>query len=243
MPIIIISFLAGLLTLAAPCILPLLPIVIGGSIAPTKTKKAERFRAPVIAASLGISVILFTLALKASAALLSVPAELWQWFSAAVLITLGLSYLVPSLWERLNSKIKLNQKSNASLSKSIQKEGLFGAVATGTALGPVFNSCSPTYAFIVAVAIPASFLTGLIYLIAYALGLSLGLLALSYLGKSFQSKLKAASNPNGYLKKGLGIIFITVGLSVAFGLDKKAQTYIIQKGWYAPISELEGKLK
>ena len=33
------------------------------------------------------------------------------------------------------------------------------------------------------------------------------------------------------------------GISVLFGLDKKAQTFILDRGWYDPISGLEEKLR
>jgi cytochrome c biogenesis protein CcdA len=239
MPLIILSFFAGILTIAAPCILPLLPIVIGGSL----TEKASKLRPLVIALSLAVSVVLFGLLLKASTSLLSVPQEFWQWFSAAILILLGVSYLKPSLWESISLKLNLSGRSNKKLSESFQKEGLSGAALTGFALGPVFNSCSPTYALIVAVIIPTSFLTGLSYLIAYALGLSLSLLVLAFLGQGFKSKFKKLANPTSKLKKIIGIIFILVGLFIGFGLDKKLQTYILDQGWYAPISNFETKLK
>jgi cytochrome c-type biogenesis protein len=240
MPLVILSFFAGVLTIAAPCILPLLPVVIGGSLTEDKPSK---LRPIVIALSLAISVIVFSLLLKATTSLLSIPQEFWQWFSATILILLGVSYLKPSLWEKVSLKLSLNAKSNKKLSESFQKKGLGGAALTGAALGPVFNSCSPTYALIVAVIIPASFFTGLSYLIAYALGLSLSLLALAFLGQGFRSKFRKLANPTSKLKKAIGIIFILVGLFIGFGLDKELQAYILEKGWYAPISDLEVKLK
>lgn len=239
MPLIILSFLAGILTIAAPCILPLLPIVIGGSIA----EKPSKLRPVIISLSLALSVITFSLLIKASTSLLSIPQEFWQWFSAAILILLGLSYLKPSIWEGISLKLNLSQRSNNRLSKAFQKEGLSGAVLTGFALGPVFNSCSPTYALIVAVVIPASLLTGLSYLIAYALGLSLSLLGLAFLGQGFKSKFKKLANPSSRFKQIIGIIFILTALIIGFGIDKKIQTYVIEQGWYAPISDLETKLK
>lgn len=239
MPLIILSFIAGILTIAAPCILPLLPIVIGG----TLTEKPSRSRPIIIALSLAISVVIFSLLLKATTTLLSVPQEFWQWFSATILVLLGLNYLKPSLWESVSLKLNLNSRSNQNLSKSFQKNGFSGAVLTGFALGPVFNSCSPTYALIVAVVIPASFWTGLSYLIAYALGLSLSILALAFLGQGFKKNFKKLANPSSSFKKIIGIIFILVGLSIGFGLDKKLQSFILDKGWYAPISNFETKLK
>lgn len=241
MGLVILSFVAGALTVAAPCILPLLPIVVGGSLNADGSQQKRFLKPIVITASLALSVILFTLLLKATTALLGIPAYVWQIFAGGVVILLGLNYLFPSVWEKLASKLYI--KSNAELGKTLGKDGLGNSILTGAALGPVFNSCSPTYAFIVAVALPASFATGFLYLLAYALGLSLMLLLVAFAGQAVVTKLGWLSNPKGWFKKALGIIFILVGLGVMFGVDKKIQTYVLEQGWYAPISNLEESLR
>ena len=70
------AVIAGVLTTLAPCVLPLLPVIVGGSLGPSS--QDSRRRAYVITASLGISVIVFTLLLKASAALIGVSTSTWQ---------------------------------------------------------------------------------------------------------------------------------------------------------------------
>src|SRR3989344_6005128 len=60
MVLLVISFVAGVLTVLAPCVLPLLPVIVGGSM---EGGSASRKRAFVIVASLGVSLILFTLLL------------------------------------------------------------------------------------------------------------------------------------------------------------------------------------
>ena len=52
--LLLVSLIAGVLTVAAPCVLPLLPIIVG---------------------SLAVSVILFTLLLKATTASLGIPPQ------------------------------------------------------------------------------------------------------------------------------------------------------------------------
>jgi hypothetical protein len=56
-------------------------------------------------------------------------------------------------------------------------------------------------------------------------------------------KLGWASNPNGWFRKSLGIIFILVGVVVLFGLDKQIQTLIIESGLYDPIKKIEQNLR
>jgi cytochrome c-type biogenesis protein len=209
--LLFLSFIAGILTVTAPCVLIFLPVILGGSV----LDKKDWRRPLVVTGSLVVSVVVFTLLLRATTALLGVPQMVWQILSGVVVILLGLHYLGLPIWER------------------------FTAILTGAALGPVFASCSPTFAFIVAAIIPADFILGLIYLVVYAIGMATTLLAIAYLGRSVISKLGAVNNPHGWLARSVGIIFIVVGLMVAVGLDKTVQTFVIEQGWYDPITKLE----
>lgn len=241
--LIILSFIAGVLTVAAPCILPLLPIIIGGSVIESAKDSQRRqwMRPLVIAASLAVSVIVFTLLIKATTTLLDVPQYVWQLISGGIVLLLGANYLWPQAWEHL--AIRLSIKSNATLGNAHKQQGVSGAILIGAALGPVFSSCSPTYALIVATILPVSFAEGLAYLIAYAVGMSAILLLVAYLGRAFVSRLKWLSNPNGWFRRTIGILFIVVGLFILFGLDKNLQTYVLDQGWYAPVSNLEERLR
>lgn len=243
MALLILSFIAGVLTVAAPCVLPLLPVIIGGSVieGAKDSQRRQWLRPAVIAASLAASVILFTLLIKATTALLGVPQYIWQLISGGIVLLLGVNYLWPHAWEQL--AIRLSITSNKALGRAHKQNGLLGAVLIGAALGPVFSSCSPTYALIVAAILPASFLQGLVYLIAYAIGMCAVLLLVAYLGRAFAMRLRWLSNPGGWFKKTIGILFIVVGLSVLFGLDKSFQAYALEQGWYDPISNLEERLR
>lgn len=223
-----------MLTVLAPCILPLLPVIVGG----TAASEGKDVKRPlVIAASLALSVISFTLFLKASTSLIMIPPYVWQIVSGGILLLFGLSLLFETAWARV--ALGLNQSSNKLLGKAAQHHGMLGAVLIGAALGPVFSSCSPTYALIVAGVLPASFEQGLAYLVAYACGLAGILLVIGLLGQQAVSKLGWASNPHGWFKRTLAIIFIVVGIAVLFGLDKLVQTYVVQQGWYDPVSQFE----
>jgi hypothetical protein len=69
------------------------------------------------------------------------------------------------------------------------------------------------------------------------------LLLVALTGQGISRKLGLLTDPRGRFTKVLGIVFILVGLALLFGLDKKAQTYILEQGWYDPISQLEEKLR
>ena len=242
MTLLVLSFLAGALTIAAPCTFTLLPVIVGGSLArSTGTGKSNWKRPMIISASLGLSVIIFTLILKASTALLGIPTMVWQTVSGFIIIGLGITLLKPGIWEKIASGLYI--KSNKFLGSSYQKSGFMGDALTGLALGPVFSSCNPTYAFIIAAVLPISFAEGFIYLLAYAIGLSGVLLVVTYLGQNVLTKLGWLSDPKGTFKRVVGVLFLIVGLGVLTGYDKKLETYIIDKGFYDPISNLEQSLR
>ncbi|MDD5068587.1 MAG: cytochrome c biogenesis protein CcdA, partial [Candidatus Pacebacteria bacterium] len=153
MVFLVISFIAGLLTVLAPCVLPLLPVVIGGSLA---GEEVNRKKALTIVIALGISVILFTFILKVSTAFIAIPESLWMWISGTILILFGLITLFPSLWDNLKFAARINQKSNKILGVGYQKKSFWGDIIIGASLGPVFSSCSPTYFIVLATVLPAS---------------------------------------------------------------------------------------
>lgn len=230
--LLVVSFVAGVLTVLAPCILPLLPVIIGGTAAERDSRKPF-----IITGSLIAAIFVFTLLLKAGTALLDVPLMVWQSISGGLLILFGVISLFPQLWEKAGAR--LNIRSNRLLASASRKKGIGRDILMGAALGPVFSSCSPTYALIVASILPASPGTGLLYLLAYCVGLGAVLLLIAIAGQRLSSKLGWASNPNGWLKRILGIMFIGVGVSVLFGLDKILQTAILDSGLYDPIEKLE----
>ena len=244
MLLLITSFLAGALTVAAPCILPLLPVIIGGAVTPFDDEKKSKWSRPiVITTSLAISVIVFSLLLRASTALLGVSTMVWQSISAVIVILLGINFLMPVLWEKLALKTGLANRPNKFLAATSHHKGVGRDILIGSALGPIFTSCSPTYALIVASILPTTLVRGFIYLLAYAAGLSLMLLLIALLGRAFVSKLGWLANPSGMFRRVIGVLFIIVGLAVLVGLDKKAQTFVLDRGWYNPISNFEQNLR
>jgi cytochrome c biogenesis protein CcdA len=193
----------------------------------------------IIIASLVASIIIFTLLLKATTTLLGVPTMVWSFISGGIVLLFGLNLLFPVLWEKFMLVTGLSLVANRLMGQPQTQSGYKKDILLGAALGPVFNSCSPTYALIVAVILPSSFLTGLSYLAAYAVGLGLILLLVSVFGSALVRKLKWMSNPHGVFQKTIGAVFIVVGIGIIFGFDKTIQTFVLDNGWYDPIMKLE----
>ncbi len=230
MLLLLTSFVAGLLTVLAPCILPLLPVIVGGSVGAHGS--GGRQRVFVIVGSLAVSVILFTLLLKASTALIGIPPMVWMWLSGGIVILFGITLLFPGLWERVPFLAKASIAANKAVGAGHTRQSFLGDVLVGAALGPVFTTCSPTYFIVLATVLPVNFTLGMVYLLAYAGGLALALIAIGLLGQRLADKLGVLANPQSAFKRGLGIIFIAVGIIVGTGLDKDIQVRLLDAGFF-----------
>lgn len=235
----ILSYTAGLLTALAPCVLPLLPIILGGSLS---GEKKDKWRPYIITASLVVSLTLFTLLLKVSTVLIGIDPRVWTIGSGILVIVLGLFMLFPDLWAQMIGRLGIEHRSQGLLGKAYKQEnGLLSAILIGAALGPIFSSCSPTYAWVIATVLPSSTLLGMMYLTFYVLGVATALLAIALLGRKLLERIKWASNPRGWFQRSIAILFIIVGVFVATGWDKKVQTYLVEKD-FLKIKLLEEKL-
>ena len=250
------AVLAGMLTTLAPCVLPLLPVIVGGSVAgvigddaPTpasgsgvavavrersKTRSTALRRALVITGSLGASIFLFTMALKASTALIGIPTEVWQWISGGLLVVLGLVGLFPGLWESVSAKLSLQARSSQRLGAARNRDGVAGQVLTGAALGPVFTSCSPLYGYVIVTVLPAQPARGVVLLVAYVFGLCATLLVIALAGQKVVRRFGWAADAHGWFRRGLGLVFILVGVLVATGWMKALETWLIVNAPFAP---------
>ncbi len=235
MQLLITSFLAGILTILAPCVLTLLPIIIGGSLG-----EKNPYRPLIIVASLGVSVIIFTLLLKATTALIGIPQSVWTYISGGLVTAFGLTMLFPETWSNIAFKMGLYKSQNL-FADGKKESNAKGAILLGASLGPVFTTCSPTYALILAIVLPSSFSLALTNLFIYVVGMSIPLLAIGYGGQKIASKFKGASNPKGWFKKTLAIILIITGIFILTGLDKDLKSYLIDKGYLGAL-ELEQSL-
>ena len=233
---LLVSFVSGVLTVLAPCILPVLPIIIGGTV-----QDGHKRNPYVITGSLAVSIILFTLLLKFSTVFINIPPVVWSIVSGIIILFFGITSLFPATWTKISTLFGLQTRSDEMLTGAAQRQGRGSDILLGAALGPVFSSCSPTYFVILATVLPASFILGLIYLIAYATGLALVLLLIGLLGQRFTRNIRWAADPNGWFKKGLGILFILVGIFILTGANKKVQTGILESGFFN-ITNLEQKI-
>jgi thiol-disulfide isomerase/thioredoxin/sulfite exporter TauE/SafE len=181
------------------------------------------------------------LLLKVSSLLIDIPQDLWKWISGGIIFFFGVTMIFPSIWERFSFANTLSTKSNKVLFQGYKKDSIWGDIIIGASLGPIFSACSPTYFVILATILPVSPIFGLVYLMAYVVGLSLALLCVALLGQKIMAKVGKVSNPRGWFKKIFGILFILVALAIISGYDKKLQIDLLDAGFF-DVTKIEQKL-
>ena len=226
-----------MLTILAPCILPLLPVIIGSG-----ATGRSKFTPYIVIGSLAVSILVFTYLLKASTLFIDIPTSVWSYVSGGILVGFGLVLTFPYLWSKVPGIQKISIGSNKLVGSGHKAKSLWGDVLIGAALGPVFSSCSPTYFVILAAVLPESFVVGTIYLLAYIAGLSFVLLLITLLGQRVMGKLLNLADDKGLFKKIVGVLFIVIGIAIIFGYDKVLEAKVLDSGLLDGVQSIENKL-
>lgn len=182
---------------------------------------------------LGASVFGFTLLLRASTALIDIPTRTWQLLSGGLLVGLGLVAIFPAVWDRFAVSSGMGASTAGRLSVAGRRGGWVGAALTGVALGPVFTSCSPLYAYVVVTVLPASPARGLVLLTAYVIGLCAILLAVGLVGQRLIRRLRWAADPHSPLRRIVGIVFVVLGVLILTGTLQNVEAWVLE---YSPIA-------
>lgn len=217
--LLIFAFLSGVVTILSPCILPVLPIVLSGSVG------GKRRPYGVILGFI-LSFSIFTLTLSMIVQILNIPADALRIAAVALIILFGLILLIPQfsiLFEKAVSRINRRQR------KTNQSKGFKGGLIVGFSLGLIWTPCvGPIMASVISLAITQSVDGGAVLIIlAYSLGTSIPIFALMKGGRSLIIRFPALSENSLRIRRGFGILMIITGLSIGFGFDRQFQTAIL----------------
>ena len=129
-----LALLAGVATVAAPCTLPMLPILLGVSIG--QTGKA---RPAMIALGFVMSFSAVALLLSAITRAFDFDPNLLRTGAAVLLAGFGLLMIWPAPFEWLSIRLS---GAAGSLSQAAPSQSLFGGFVLGTTLGLVWTPCA-----------------------------------------------------------------------------------------------------
>jgi cytochrome c-type biogenesis protein len=215
-----VAFLAGVITAFTPCVFFVLPVILGTALSGGRASTPY-----VVVLSLALSIILSTLLLKTSEALMGIPPSVWSFVSGGILLLLGTMLFFPGLrllpsWGGIGERM---------LERGVSRGSHVGDIIVGASLGPIFSSCSPTYFLILATVFPLSYAEGLFYVTLYTFGLALVLLLVALLGTHGAEKLSWFSNPHGAPMRGVGALFIGIGILIITGMSHRIETFLVRE--------------
>jgi cytochrome c-type biogenesis protein len=220
-----LAFAAGVLTILSPCVLPLVPIVLGAAVA------THPFGAVALAAGLALSFTGLGLLLALVGFGLGVDAGAFRFVAAAIMVLLGAILLVPSWQARLASAGSPVSAWADRHFGGVAASGLLGQFAIGLLLGAVWSPCvGPTLGAASLLAsqgqdLPRVTLT----MAAFGVGAALPLVLLGLLSRATLTRVRTNLMSAGTLGKGLlGASFVVIGVAIVSGADKRVEAVLVE---------------
>lgn len=232
MPSLILAFLAGVLTIASPCVLPILPVMLAGSI-------GNKLRPITIVIGMSITFTLMGGLFSVIGLALGSFNKYLRTFSIFVIIAMGILLLDEELNQKFAriTSIFINKiggfmsfrKKKSEEHFPERKEGFLGAFILGLSLGIIWIPCvGPILGSILAfVTVEGNVLHGSFLLFIYSLGLGIPMIAIAYSGKLTSKKIATFAEHGELLKKFAGLVLILAGLSMFFGIDRWLQKVLL----------------
>jgi cytochrome c biogenesis protein CcdA len=221
---LVLALAAGMLSVLSPCVLPILPIVLGAA-------ASERKWGPV-ALAIGLSISFVTIGMFVATVGFAVglDADLFRYVAAVLIVAVGLVLMLPGAQAKL--AVASGPIANwADTRFSGVRSGASGQFWVGVLLGAVWSPCvGPTLGAASLLAAQGRDLGQVgITMFAFGLGAALPLLALGLLSREAMMRWRhrLASATHG-AKAGLGALFVVIGAFVLTGLDKSIETKLVE---------------
>lgn len=220
----LLAFVAGLITLLNPCVLPLIPILIGAAL------KEDRFGPLALAAGLVLSFSLFGLFFLAFGFSLGINEQVVRLVAGGLLALAGVVMLVPRLQARLSAAGGgLSSRGHHYLA-NVRMGGNAGQFVIGLLLGLVWAPCvGPTLGVAIAAASQSqNLLSAFATFLIFGSGVATSILLFAYgsrkaLGERRERFRQAAR----FARPLFGGAVLAVGVMVMTGLDKFAEAALL----------------
>ncbi|MBB6480427.1 cytochrome c biogenesis protein DipZ [Spirochaeta isovalerica] len=214
-----VAFLSGIITILSPCILPVLPIVLSGSVGGIKKPLG-------IISGFVVSFSFFTLFLTALVRRFGFSADTLRIAAVVLIVLFGAVLLIPRLNQLFEKTVSLLQKRTG---KNKNRQGFSGGLLTGFSLGLIWTPCAgPLMASVISLSITQS-VTGYSVLItlAYTIGTSLPMLAIMFGGRKLINRVPGLLKNSGKIQRFFGAVLIFTGFSIAMGWDRDFQQTVL----------------
>jgi cytochrome c-type biogenesis protein len=215
MAAVALAFFAGILTVTAPCSLPVLPALLGASVG-RGGKARPMFITVGFVVSFTVTVVIFSVATQIA----GIDQTTLRSAAAVLLVSFGALLLWPQpfewLWLQIGTRLNPGGFNITQFA-----DGNFGAFALGTALGLVWTPCAgPVLASILTlIATAGTLASGAVLLAVYAIGAAVPLLAIGWGGQAVTSRVKVFARHTRRLQQGFGALMIAFAVATYFDYD------------------------
>jgi cytochrome c-type biogenesis protein len=219
-----LALIAGILSTLSPCVLPLLPIVLG-------TAASQHRLGPVaLAAGLAISFVVIGLFVATVGFAIGLDGGVFRWLAAALMIGIGVILMVPRLQEQVVVAAGPVGSWAGSRMATGTGDGLTGQFLVGLLLGAVWSPCvGPTLGAASVLAAQGKDLVQVAgTMLMFGIGAALPLLVIGLLSREAMLRMRNRMlEAGGFMKSALGLILVVVGLAVVTGADKAIEAKLV----------------
>lgn len=212
---LLLALAAGMLTVAAPCILPMLPILLGASVGQT-----SRARPAFIALGFVLTFSAVALLFGAFAESLGASQEALRNVAIVLLVVFGTLMIFPRPFEIVTERMNGVVNRADSLGRRAGS-GNRGGFVLGMTLGVVWTPCAgPVLGSILTVVATSNQLGwSALLLVAYAIGAGIPMLGIAYGGQFVTTRVRRLARYAHRLQQGFGVVVILIAVGLYFQYD------------------------
>ena len=230
-----LAFLAGLLSTLSPCVLPIVPVLLGSAM------NAHRRGPIVLAAGLAISYATIGTILAWAGAALELNTELVRRMGAALLGLFALTILSSNLQQRFAAATSGVGNAGNRLLSRLHLSGVYGQFVVGLVLGMIWSPCvGPTLGAAIVLASQGTHLASSAALMAlFSVGAALPIVILAYVSRSAMTRIKGKLLQAGRAGKlAFGGAMLLIAISTISGKDRRAEAWLINHspGWMTKLT-------
>lgn len=220
---VLLALAAGVLTVAAPCILLPLPIVLGASVGRT-----SRTRPLFITLGFVLTFAALALTLNFLIQSLGLAPNTLRNGAAIVLAIFALLMIWPTPFERLTAHLSglINRAGEASQHAS---SGNLGGFVIGVVIGAVWAPCAGPIlgSILTLVAQQADLAVATVLLLAYSIGAGLPMLAIAYGGQALTTRVRSFARYSGRVQQVFGVIMLGLAAAIYLQYDTLVQAKLL----------------
>lgn len=214
-----LALLGGVLTIASPCVLPILPIVLGGTL-----QESSRSRPLFIVAGFVLAFASLGLLLASASQQVALAHETLRLAGIAMLALTGLAMLwkAPYAW-LMNRATDLAGAvlPSGGAEQADKRAGRLGGFVLGMSLGAVWTPCAgPVLASILVLVAQAQDIGwSSTLLLLYAIGAGIPMLAIAYGGQFARQRIRALARYTERLQQVFGVLILATSAAIYFQYD------------------------